>query len=40
MTVTANTRTLPEALPDSAAKIRVAWPAGRSLHDRETDETT
>lgn len=27
MTATANTRTLPEALPDSAAKIRAAWPA-------------
>ena len=26
MTATANTRTLPEALPDSAAKIRAAWP--------------
>lgn len=26
MTATANTRTLPEALSDSAAKIRVAWP--------------
>ena len=25
MTATANTRTLPEALPDSAAKIRAAW---------------
>jgi ATP adenylyltransferase len=40
MTVTANTRTLPEALPDSAAKIRAAWPAGHSLDDRESDETT
>ena len=28
MTATANTRTLPEPLPDSAAKIRSAWPAG------------
>jgi ATP adenylyltransferase len=27
MTATANTRTLPEALPDSAAKIRTAWPS-------------
>jgi ATP adenylyltransferase len=27
MTATANTRTLPEALPDSAAKLRAAWPA-------------
>ena len=27
MTATANTRTLPEALPDSAAKIRGAWPS-------------
>jgi ATP adenylyltransferase len=26
MTATANTRTLPEALPDSAAKVRAAWP--------------
>ena len=25
MTVTANTRTLPEALPDTAAKLRAAW---------------
>ena len=28
MTATANTRTLPEALVDSAAKIRRAWPTG------------
>lgn len=27
MTATANTRTLPEALPDTAAKLRAAWPA-------------
>jgi ATP adenylyltransferase len=27
MTVTANTRTLPEALPDTAARLRAAWPA-------------
>jgi ATP adenylyltransferase len=27
MTATANTRTLPEALPDSATKIRAAWPS-------------
>ena len=27
MTVTANTRTLPEALPDTAAKLRAAWPS-------------
>jgi ATP adenylyltransferase len=27
MTATANTRTLPEALPDSAAKLRASWPA-------------
>ncbi|MGD9997583.1 MAG: HIT domain-containing protein [Ilumatobacteraceae bacterium] len=26
MTATANTRTLPEALPDTAAKLRDAWP--------------
>jgi ATP adenylyltransferase len=26
MTATANTRTLPEALPDSATKLRAAWP--------------
>ena len=26
MTALANTRTLPEALPDSAAKLRTAWP--------------
>ncbi len=26
MTAIANTRTLPEALPDSAAKLRAAWP--------------
>jgi ATP adenylyltransferase len=28
MTATANTRTLPEALPDTAAKLRTAWPTG------------
>lgn len=27
MTATANTRTLPEALPDSATKLRAAWPS-------------
>jgi ATP adenylyltransferase len=27
MTTTANTRTLPEALPDTAAKLRAAWPS-------------
>jgi ATP adenylyltransferase len=27
MTATANTRTLPEALPDTAAKLRKSWPA-------------
>jgi hypothetical protein len=27
MTATANTRTIPEALPDTAAKLRAAWPA-------------
>ena len=27
MTATANTRTLPEALPDTAAKLREAWPS-------------
>jgi ATP adenylyltransferase len=27
MTATANTRTLPEALPDTATKLRAAWPA-------------
>ncbi|MFV0307340.1 MAG: HIT family protein [Desertimonas sp.] len=26
MTTTANTRTLPETLPDTAAKLRAAWP--------------
>lgn len=26
MTATANTRTLPESLPDTAAKLRAAWP--------------
>lgn len=26
MTATANTRTLPEALPDTAAKLRAVWP--------------
>ncbi len=33
MTATANTRTLPERLPDTAAKLRAAWPAAsaRSL---------
>ena len=30
MTALANTRTIPEALPDSAAKLRTAWPAGDS----------
>jgi len=29
MTATANTRTLPETLPDTAAKLRAAWPADR-----------
>jgi diadenosine tetraphosphate (Ap4A) HIT family hydrolase len=33
MTATANTRTLPEALPDSAAKLRAAWPVARRDHD-------
>jgi ATP adenylyltransferase len=27
MTAVANTRTLPESLPDSAAKVRAAWPS-------------
>ena len=27
MTATANTRTLPERLPDTAAKLRAAWPS-------------
>jgi ATP adenylyltransferase len=26
MTATANTRTIPEALPDTAARLRAAWP--------------
>ena len=26
MTSVANTRTLPESLPDTAAKLRAAWP--------------
>ena len=30
MTATANTRTLPEALPDTAAKLRAAWPSAAS----------
>lgn len=30
MTATANTRTLPESLPATAAKIRAAWPNGVS----------
>ncbi len=30
MTATANTRTLPEALPDTAAKLRAAWSASVS----------
>jgi ATP adenylyltransferase len=30
MTATANTRTLPEALPDTAAKLRAAWPVGET----------
>ena len=33
MTATANTRTLPEALPDSAAKLRAAWPVTRGGPD-------
>ncbi len=28
MTATANTRTLPEALPDTAANLRATWPSG------------
>jgi len=28
MTATANTRTIPEALQDTAARLRAAWPAG------------
>jgi hypothetical protein len=32
MTATAYTRTLPEALPDSAAKIRGAWPSHPERH--------
>jgi ATP adenylyltransferase len=27
MTTTGNTRTLPEALPDTAARMRMAWPS-------------
>ena len=27
MTATANTRTIPEALPDTAARLRASWPA-------------
>ncbi|MCU0261711.1 MAG: hypothetical protein MUE78_11885, partial [Ilumatobacteraceae bacterium] len=27
MTATANTRTLPEALVDTAARVRAAWPS-------------
>lgn len=30
MTAIANTRTLPEALVDTAARVRAAWPAGRA----------
>lgn len=30
MTATANTRTLPEALTDTARRLRDAWPAGRA----------
>jgi ATP adenylyltransferase len=30
MTATANTRTLPEALPDTATKLRAAWPTAAS----------
>jgi ATP adenylyltransferase len=30
MTATANTRTLPEALPDTAAKLRDAWPSAKA----------
>jgi ATP adenylyltransferase len=28
MTATANTRTIPEALPDTARRLRAAWPGG------------
>jgi ATP adenylyltransferase len=28
MTATANTRTIPEALPDTAARLRAVWPRG------------
>jgi len=37
MTATANTRTLPEALPDSAAKIRNAWSGQGSLRSGLSD---
>ena len=33
MTAVANTRTLPEALVNTAARIRVAWPAAPTVHD-------
>ena len=34
MTTVANTRSLPEALVDTAARIRDAWPAARTVQDR------
>ncbi len=37
MTATANTRTVPEALPDTAAKLRAAW-RGRSVNESETGD--
>ena len=37
MTATANTRTLPEALPDTAAKLRAAWPSAASSRSLDAD---
>lgn len=34
MTTVANTRTMPEALVDTAARIRGAWPAAPTVHGR------
>ena len=37
MTATANTRTLPEALPDTAAKLRAAWPCASTGPSLDAD---
>ena len=37
MTATANTRTLPEALPETAAKLRAAWPTAGERSSLDAD---